>query len=59
MIITGVVLACVINGDTMSGVLRQATWLVLAITVLIVVQAVALNLPRRPVKPAAAPDING
>ncbi|MCX5049543.1 hypothetical protein [Streptomyces sp. NBC_00474] len=41
MIATATALACVINGDTMTDVLRQATWLILAITVLIIVQVVA------------------
>jgi len=49
----------VINGDTVSGVLRQATWLVIAIIVLTVVQAVALNPPRSSVKPANALDTSG
>ncbi|MEU1406901.1 hypothetical protein ABZ471_31930 [Streptomyces sp. NPDC005728] len=38
-------LACVVNGDTMTSVLRQATWLVVAITVLVLVQLVAACLP--------------
>jgi hypothetical protein len=59
MIVIGVMLACVINGDTVSGVLRQATWLVIAIIVLTVVQAVALNPPRSSVKPANALDTSG
>ncbi|WP_244184216.1 hypothetical protein [Streptomyces cellostaticus] len=46
-----VVLACVINGDTMTGVLRQATWLVVAVIVLIAVQMIATYLPRPRVKP--------
>ncbi|WP_427165792.1 hypothetical protein ACQF4J_14830 [Streptomyces sp. C1-1] len=48
-------MACVINGDTVSGVLRQATWLVVEVIVLIVVQAIAG--PR--VKPVGVPDTNG
>ncbi|MFE1253434.1 hypothetical protein [Streptomyces fungicidicus] len=59
MLSLAVVLACVINGDTMTGVLRQATWLVVAVIVLIIVQAVAVHLPQLRVKPADAPDING
>ncbi|MEU7381572.1 hypothetical protein AB0A91_16525 [Streptomyces sp. NPDC042207] len=46
-----VVMACVINGDTMTGALRQATWLVVAVIVLIVVQAIAGRLPQPRVKP--------
>ncbi|MFJ4748366.1 hypothetical protein [Streptomyces albogriseolus] len=38
MIILAVGLACVVNGDTVSGILRQATWLVVAVTILIIVQ---------------------
>jgi hypothetical protein len=45
MIILAVVMACVINGDTMTGVLHQATWLVVAIIILTVVQAVVSHLP--------------
>ncbi|MEV6962005.1 hypothetical protein AB0M97_23025 [Streptomyces sp. NPDC051207] len=59
MIPLAVVLVCVINGDTMTGVLRQATWLVVAVIVLITVQVIALHLPQLRVKPADAPDING
>ncbi|MET7929621.1 hypothetical protein ABZT43_37855 [Streptomyces sp. NPDC005349] len=32
--------ACVINGDTVTGVLHQATWLILAVTLLIVVRVI-------------------
>jgi hypothetical protein len=38
LILLGVTLSCVINGDTVSAILRQATWLVVALIVLIVVQ---------------------
>jgi hypothetical protein len=34
MILLWLVLGCVINGDTLSGVLRQATWLVVAVIVM-------------------------
>ncbi|GHI06395.1 hypothetical protein AQI88_18805 [Streptomyces cellostaticus] len=51
VIAMAVVLACVINGDTMTGVLRQATWLVVAVIVLIAVQMIATYLPRPRVKP--------
>ncbi|MEU6006327.1 hypothetical protein [Streptomyces sp. NPDC047453] len=54
-----VVMACVINGDTTTGVLRQATWLVVAVVVLIVVQAIALHLPQLRFKPTVTPDIDG
>ncbi|WP_449349967.1 hypothetical protein [Streptomyces shaanxiensis] len=59
MIPLAVVAACVINGDTMTGVLRQATWLVVAVIVLIIVQAIALRLPQPRVKSPGGPDING
>lgn len=38
LILLGVILSCVINGDTVSAILRQATWLVVALIVLIVIQ---------------------
>jgi hypothetical protein len=53
MIAMAVVLACVINGDTMTGVLRQATWLVVAVIVLTVLQMITTHLPRPRVKPVA------
>ncbi|MEW1774128.1 hypothetical protein [Streptomyces sp. NPDC086777] len=56
MIPLAVIMACVINGDTMTGALRQATWLVIAVTVLVVVQALVDWLPQRRVKPVGAPD---
>jgi hypothetical protein len=40
VILLGVILSCVINGDTVSGILRQGTWLVVAVIILVVVQAV-------------------
>ncbi|MFI1394623.1 hypothetical protein [Streptomyces sp. NPDC020681] len=36
-----VIVSCVINGDSLTGVLRQATWLVVAIIALVSVQWVA------------------
>ncbi|MFI7137557.1 hypothetical protein ACIBQ5_07255 [Streptomyces massasporeus] len=59
MIIATVLLACVINGDTVTGVLRQATWLTITVIVLVVVQAIAAHLPRSRVKPVDTPDISG
>ncbi|MER6028473.1 hypothetical protein [Streptomyces sp. NPDC001851] len=38
-------LACVVNGDTMTSVLHAAAWLVVAITILVLVQLVAARLP--------------
>ncbi|QHA04725.1 hypothetical protein GQF42_16765 [Streptomyces broussonetiae] len=46
-----IVLACVINGDSLTNVLQQATWLVVSITVLIIVQVVAGHLRWAPAKP--------
>ncbi|WP_327132733.1 hypothetical protein OG311_18780 [Streptomyces sp. NBC_01343] len=40
VIILGVILSCVIGGDTVTGVLQQATWLVIAVVVLIMVRTV-------------------
>ncbi|KAF0650970.1 MULTISPECIES: hypothetical protein [Streptomyces] len=51
LLIMGVLLACVINGDTVTGVLRQATWLVIVVIVLQVVQLLQVRLPRPRVKP--------
>ncbi|MER5992773.1 hypothetical protein [Streptomyces viridosporus] len=59
MLLLAVLAACVINGDTMTGVLRQATWLVVAVIVLIVVQTIAMRLPQPRVKPVVEPDTNG
>ncbi|MGW0083166.1 hypothetical protein [Streptomyces sp. NPDC003393] len=56
MIPFAVVMACVINGDTMTAVLRQATWLIVAVIVLIVVQVIARRLPQPRVKPVGVPD---
>ncbi|ONI50885.1 hypothetical protein DLE01_08060 [Streptomyces sp. FT05W] len=35
------VLACIINGDSLTSVLRQATWFIVALIVLILVQVIA------------------
>ncbi|GHA14719.1 hypothetical protein ACFOOM_10940 [Streptomyces echinoruber] len=51
MIPLTVVMACVINADAMTALVRQATWLVVAVIVLIVVQAIAARLPQPRVKP--------
>ncbi|MGY1998284.1 hypothetical protein ACR31U_18175 [Streptomyces rochei] len=59
MLLLAVVMACVINGDTMTGVLRQATWLVVAAIVLIIVQAIVVRLPQPRVKPTVTADISG
>ncbi|MFC8659493.1 hypothetical protein ACFUCT_30415 [Streptomyces parvus] len=34
------ILACVVNGDSLTSVLRQATWFVVALIVLIIVQVI-------------------
>ncbi|MBM4820680.1 MULTISPECIES: hypothetical protein [Streptomyces] len=59
MIAAAVVLACVINGDTMTGALRQATWLVVAIIILITVQLIASYLPQPRERFAATPTSSG
>ncbi|MEU8032617.1 hypothetical protein AB0C13_28940 [Streptomyces sp. NPDC049099] len=51
MIPLAVVVACVINADALTALLRQATWLVAGVIVLIVVQAIAARLPQPRVKP--------
>ncbi|SFY53471.1 hypothetical protein [Streptomyces sp. F-1] len=56
MIPLAVVMACVINGDTVIGALRQATWLVVAVIVLVIVQVLAESLPQRSVPLVGAPD---
>ncbi|MER6109596.1 hypothetical protein [Streptomyces hirsutus] len=55
MLPLAVVMACVINGDTMTGVLRQATWLVVAVIVLIIVQAIAGQVPQSVSSPLLHP----
>ncbi|MEU2717871.1 hypothetical protein [Streptomyces sp. NPDC007205] len=45
------VMACVVNGDTMTSVLHEAVWLVVAITILVLVQLVAAHLPGKAAKP--------
>ncbi|GGV49880.1 hypothetical protein GCM10010277_44240 [Streptomyces longisporoflavus] len=47
LIILGVVLACVINGDTVSSILEQSTRLAVVVCVLIIVRALAPTLERR------------
>ncbi|MEU6774100.1 hypothetical protein [Streptomyces sp. NPDC046759] len=51
MIPSAVIMACVINAEAVTGLIRQATWLVVAVIVLIVVQAIAVRLPQPRVKP--------
>ncbi|OIK06923.1 hypothetical protein [Streptomyces monashensis] len=50
MIALAVVVTCVINAEAMTALLRQATWLVVAVIVLIVVRVIAARLPRPRVK---------
>ncbi|MER5463449.1 hypothetical protein ABT010_22750 [Streptomyces sp. NPDC002668] len=47
MITLALIVGCVINGDTLTGVLRQATWLVVAIIALVGVQVVESVFMRR------------
>ena len=49
-IVLAVILACVINGDSLTSVLQQATGLVVSIIVLILVRVVASYLPQRSVE---------
>ncbi|MFI2225538.1 hypothetical protein [Streptomyces fradiae] len=56
MLPLAVVMACVINGDTVTGVLRQATWLVVAVIVLIIVQAVVVKVVPLNAELTAIPD---
>ncbi|MFD8394038.1 hypothetical protein ACFV2N_33725 [Streptomyces sp. NPDC059680] len=59
VIVMATLLACVINGDTMTGLLRQTTWLVVAVTILIIVQTITARLPQPRVKPIVASDTTG
>ncbi|MFJ8943815.1 hypothetical protein ACIRG4_11250 [Streptomyces sp. NPDC102395] len=38
LIFLAICVACVINGETLTGILAQATWLITAVIVLVVVQ---------------------
>ncbi|EMF22937.1 hypothetical protein H114_30050 [Streptomyces gancidicus BKS 13-15] len=40
LILLGVIMSCVINGDTVTGILRQATWLVVTLIILVILRAV-------------------
>jgi uncharacterized membrane protein len=55
--LTGV-LACVVNGDTITSALRQATWLVVAITILVLVQLVAACLRGKAAEPLTPRESN-
>ncbi|MDO0911752.1 hypothetical protein QQM39_13090 [Streptomyces sp. DT2A-34] len=41
------ILGCVITGDSITGMLRQATWLVIIVTVLVALRIVESALSRR------------
>ncbi len=41
MITFAAVLTCVINGDSLTSVLHETTWLVVAVTILVIVRVVA------------------
>ncbi|MFS4093055.1 hypothetical protein [Streptomyces sp. AF1A] len=56
--LTGV-LACVVNGDTLTGVLHQAAWLVVAITILVLVQSVAGRLRGKAAEPLTPRETDG
>jgi hypothetical protein len=36
LIMLGIIASCVINGDTATGVLKQATWLLIVMVILVV-----------------------
>ncbi|MFJ6943149.1 hypothetical protein ACISU4_00515 [Streptomyces wuyuanensis] len=47
LITLGVIAGCVINGDTATAILKQGTWLVIVVTVLVVVRTVEAMVHRR------------
>ncbi|WP_240117744.1 hypothetical protein [Streptomyces sp. MUM 2J] len=53
MISLAVVMACVINADAVTTLLRQATWLMVTVIILIVVQAITTRLPQPGTVPVA------
>ncbi|MBP5938546.1 hypothetical protein [Streptomyces acidiscabies] len=50
LILIAAVLGCVINGDTVTGILRQATWLVVVLIVLVILRTVEAFVVARPVR---------
>ncbi|MFH9858637.1 hypothetical protein [Streptomyces sp. NPDC017202] len=48
LILLAAVLGCVINGDTVTGILRQATWLVVALIILIILRTVETRIAAVP-----------
>ncbi|MEV5280708.1 hypothetical protein [Streptomyces sp. NPDC052811] len=49
LIFPAIFLACVINGETLTGILAQATWLTVAVIVLVIVQVIdRLSVERSP-----------
>ncbi|WP_405466129.1 hypothetical protein OG783_23720 [Streptomyces jietaisiensis] len=54
-IIALVILVCVINGDSLTSILQQATWLVVSVIALVCVQAIVGYLSWRPVKVTCRP----
>jgi hypothetical protein len=51
MIRLALIVACVINAEAVTALVRQAMWLVVAVIVLILVQAIVARLPQPRVKP--------
>lgn len=47
LILLALLLSCVINGETVTGALKQATWLVVAVIILVVVGLVETFLIQR------------
>lgn len=40
LIFLGTVAGCVVNGDTVTAILKQSTWLIIMVTILVVVRTV-------------------
>ncbi|MEU6702461.1 hypothetical protein [Streptomyces wuyuanensis] len=59
LITLGVVAGCVINGDTATAILKQSTWLVIVITVLVVARTIEDLVHRWRPLACAAGDISG
>jgi len=50
LILGAAVLGCVINGDTVTGILRQGSWLVVVLIVLTVLRTVEALVVMRPTR---------
>nr|WP_037829679.1 hypothetical protein [Streptomyces sp. NRRL S-325] len=47
LILLGAVAGCVINGDTVTSILRQGTWLVVVLIILTVIRIIETRVRRR------------